>query len=289
MSKLNLNNMDELKKIGIISQKQKDYFTFRIKTVAGDVTSDELSAIAIIAKTYGDGKIHLSTRQGLEIHNIHISQVEKVKLAIEQSGIVLGACGPRGRGIVACPGAATCKYGIIETKALAKELDNLYFRKEAPGKFKIAVSGCPNNCSKPVENDVGVMGGVLPGWNKEKCIDCGLCEKVCPTEAIVKSSKGYELILERCILCGICINNCPTSAWEGKKKGYTLWLGGTMGKKPRLGTKAKILIETKEELFRYINRAFEFYKKHGRKKERFGHTLDRVGLNNALKEILDEK
>jgi len=282
-------NIDELKKIGIITQRQKGLFTVRIKTVAGDLTSEQLLTISNIAKKYSDGKVHLSTRQGVEIHNIPAEKIENVKNELAEGGVILGACGPRGRGIVACPGAATCKFGIIETKELAKDLDSLYFRKEAPGKFKIAVSGCPNNCSKPVENDVGVMGGVLPTWNKDKCIDCGLCEKVCPTEAIVKTAAGYELILERCILCGICINNCPTSAWEEKMKGFTLWLGGTMGKKPRLGTKAKVLIETKEELLKYIERAFEFYKKYGRKKERFGHTLDRVGLENALKEIMNDK
>ncbi len=282
-------NIDELKKIGIISQKQKDLYTIRIKAVAGDFTTEELSVIAHAAKKYGDGKVHLTTRQGVEIHNVHVSTIEEAKNALTNGGIVLGACGPRGRGIVACPGAATCKYGIIETKELAKELDSLYFRKEAPAKFKISVSGCPNNCSKPVENDVGVMGGVLPEWQKDACIDCGLCEKVCPTEAIIKTAKGYELILDRCILCGICINNCPVSAWTEKKKGYTLWLGGTMGKKPRLATKAKVLIENKEELLSFIERAYEFFKREGRKKERFGHCLDRYGLEKALKEILNEE
>ncbi len=286
---MSLKNIDELKKIGIITQKQKDLFTVRIKTVAGDLTSEQLQTIATIAKKYSDGNVHLSTRQGVEIHNIPSDKIEDVKTELAEGGVILGACGPRGRGIVACPGAATCKFGIIETKELAKDLDSLYFRKEAPGKFKIAVSGCPNNCSKPIENDVGVMGGVLPCWNKEKCIDCGLCEKVCPTGAIVKTASGYELILDKCILCGICINNCPTSAWEEKRRGFTLWLGGTMGKKPRLGTKAKVLIETKEELLKYVARAFEFYKRYGRKKERFGHTLDRIGLEKALKEILDDK
>ena len=59
-----------------------------------------------------------------------------------------------------------------------------------------------------------------------------------------------------------------------------------MGKRPRLGTKAKALIESKEELLRYIKRAFEYYLANGLKKERFGHTLDRIGVKKAVQDIM---
>lgn len=286
---MDFNDINELRRIGVIPQKQKDYYVIRIKSVAGDMDAEYLRSVAGVSEKYADGKVHLSTRQGMEIHNIHVSKVIEARKELEEAGIELGACGPRVRGIMACPGAKTCRHGIIETKELAKELDKRYFREEAPGKFKIAVSGCPNDCSKPVENDVGIMGGVLPRWNKEKCIECGLCVNVCPTEAITSDEKGnYVLHVDKCILCGICINNCTGDAWEEEKKGYTLYLGGTMGKKPRLGTRAKVLIQSSEELFRYIDKALEFYRKHGRKKERFGYVMERIGVDKSLKEILNE-
>ncbi len=281
-------NVNELKKVGIIGQKQKDYYLFRLGTIAGELSAAQLASITSIAEKYADNKVHLTTRQGVEIHNIHVSRLKEVTDELKESGITLGVCGPRGRGIVACPGSATCTSGIIATKELAAELDALYYRKDAPHKFKLAISGCANNCSKPVENDVGVMGGVLPGWEQDKCIDCKLCLNICPTQALEERADGYALDQDKCILCGLCIKNCPANAWEAKKSGYTLFLGGTMGKKPRLGTRAKVLIESKDELLRYIKRAFEFYLLNGRKKERFGHTLDRIGVEKALAEILSE-
>jgi len=281
--------IEELKRVGIIGQKQKDTYLIRLRTIGGGMTADELIAVARISQLYGSGQVHLTTRKAVEIHNIHTNHLQAAREELELNGLVLGVCGARGRGIVACPGSATCTSGIIETKELAAELDTTYLRAPAPHKFKIGISGCPNNCSKPIENDIGIMGGVLPVWDKEACSSCRLCVSICPVQAIEQSGKDFILDQGRCILCGVCVRNCPSLAWTAETIGYTLYLGGTMGKKPRLGTKAKVLITSKNELIRYIKQAFDFYVAYGRKKERFGHTLDRFGLAGALAEIFSEK
>jgi dissimilatory sulfite reductase (desulfoviridin) alpha/beta subunit len=281
-------NLEEFKRVGIIAQNQKDTYLIRLRTVGGDLRADELTTIARVAEKYGRGEVHLTTRQAVEIPFVRVDDLEAARTELEENGIVLGVCGPRGRGIVACPGTAVCTSALVETKELAAELDSAYFRQEAPHKFKIGVSGCPNSCSKPIENDVGVMGGVQPGWEQETCISCRLCVTICPVNAIEEKSSAFVLDEKKCIYCGLCIKNCSTSAWTAKKTGYTLFLGGTLGKKPRLGTKAKALIESKEELLGHIESAFKFYLAHGRKKERFGHTLDRVGVDKAFAEILAE-
>ena len=40
---------------------------------------------------------------------------------------------------------------------LAKELDDRYFARELPHKFKFGITGCQNNCLKAEENDVGII------------------------------------------------------------------------------------------------------------------------------------
>jgi anaerobic sulfite reductase subunit C len=282
-------NLDELKRVGIIAQNQKDTFLIRLRTVGGDLNADELNAITRVSQKYGRGEVHLTTRQAVEIPFMNADDLDAARAELEINGIVLGVCGPRGRGIVACPGTAVCTSALVETKELAAELDSVYFRQPAPHKFKIGVSGCPNSCSKPIENDVGVMGGVLPAWDKEACVSCRLCVTICPVNAIEEKDSAFVLDEKKCIYCGLCIKNCSTSAWTAKKTGYTLLLGGTLGKKPRLGTRAKELIETKEELLGHIESSFKFYLAHGKKKERFGHTLDRIGVDKAFTEIFSEK
>ena len=274
-----------LKKVGMIQQKQKEYFAMRLHAVGGDFTTEQMTAIADVARKYGRGELHLSTRQGIEIHFVHHTKLEEARLVLAAAGVDMGACGPRVRIIAACPGERTCHWGIIDTKEISRKLDQKYFRQETPHKFKLAVTGCPHNCAKATENDIGVMGGVEPAWNREVCTDCGLCINICPTGAIAKDGNEYLLDLSKCIYCSICSASCPADAWKVKKSGYIVWMGGTMGKIPRIAARLPGLIETEERLFEVIDRAITFYRQYGRTKERFGRTIDRVGVETVIKEI----
>lgn len=60
----------------------------------------------------------------------------------------------------------------------------------------------------------------IPNINKEKCIGCGKCNKVCPMDAIKveqstdknSTNKLAKLNENICLGCGVCVKNCPTSA-----------------------------------------------------------------------------
>lgn len=281
-------DMAALKKVGMIQQKQQGYFALRLHAVGGDFNARQLRAVADVAEKYGRGEAHLSTRQGIEIHFVHVDHLESARLELERAGIAMGACGPRIRIVVACPGSATCRWGIIDTKSVSRQLDQTYFRQDTPHKFKMGVTGCPHNCAKATENDLGVMGGILPVWRRESCIHCDLCINSCPTGAIVKVDGEYRLDESKCINCSVCTANCPTDAWVPERKGFIVWIGGTMGKIPRLGTRLTSLIESEEELYRIIEKIVAFYRANGRKRERFGHMIDRMGIERVKEELLHE-
>lgn len=49
----------------------------------------------------------------------------------------------------------------------------------------------------------------------EKCIDCGACVSLCPTDALHMDEKGLlEYSLEACLGCLLCIDACPRFAIE---------------------------------------------------------------------------
>ena len=173
-----------LKKGGFMRQKQKNNFSLRLRTVGGHMSAEQLAKVAEVAEKYGEGYVHLTSRQGVEIPFIKLDQIEEVKNALAEGDVVPGVCGPRVRTVTACQGAAICQSGCIDTYALAKELDERYFGYELPHKFKFGITGCQNNCLKAEENDVGIKGGMQVAWVEDKCIQCGVCVKACRNEAI---------------------------------------------------------------------------------------------------------
>lgn len=132
-----------LKKGGFMRQKQKNNFSLRLRVVGGNLTAVQLAKIAEVAEKYGDGHVHLTSRQSVEIPFIKLEQVEDVKAALAEGGVEPGVCGPRVRTITACQGEAICPSGCIDTYSLAKELDDRYFARELPHKFKFGMRNIP--------------------------------------------------------------------------------------------------------------------------------------------------
>ena len=59
-----------------------------------------------------------------------------------------------------------------------------------------------------------------PVWqHQDKCIDCKLCVKTCPRQAIARQEKNpkkfaYVVDDDKCIGCGFCESICPCQVWE---------------------------------------------------------------------------
>jgi len=281
-------NIKELKRGGLMKQKEKDLFSLRLRIVGGFVKSEELVKLSEIANKYGKGYIHLTTRQGVEIPNINFKDFEKVKKELAGVELQMGACGPRVRTVTACQGKE-CSHGLIDCLLLAKDIDKQYFGIGGyPHKFKIGITGCPNACIKPQENDLGVMGRLKKKFIKEDCNYCGLCAQICPVEAIQVDKDNEELVFheDKCIGCGDCVYSCPTSAWQKRQEGYRIFVGGKMGKFPKLGIEVFDFIETRDKVLEIIKKTLEFYKKFGKKNERFRDTLDREGVDKYKEEVL---
>jgi len=278
-----------LKKIGLMTQIQKDRFAMRLKVVGGQVTAEQLQKIGEVAKKYGKGYIHLTSRQGIEIPFVGLEDIEAVKAELAAGGVSLGTCGPRVRTITACQGSTVCPSGLIDTTALAEELDQRFGGREAPHKFKFGITGCRNNCLKAEENDLGFKGGLQPEWNREACNFCGLCEALCPTDAIKvdKQKKNLEFDAAKCSYCGKCAKGCPVDAWSGEN-GYVLYFGGLFGNQIATAQQILPIIFEKEKLFTIVEKTLAFFSKHGRPGERFRHTLDRVGWELLKQELSQE-
>jgi dissimilatory sulfite reductase (desulfoviridin) alpha/beta subunit len=277
-----------LKKGGFMRQIQKDTFSMRLRVIGGQMSSAQLQKISEVARKYGRGYVHFTSRQGVEVPFISLEDIEQVKKELADGGVKVGVCGPRVRTVTACQGKAVCPSGAIETSGLAEELDERYFGKELPHKFKIGITGCKNNCLKAEENDLGVKGGIFPEWREKDCTFCGVCEAVCPPGAVKIDQDTKNLSFEKsgCVYCGKCVKSCPSGAWEGRS-GYLLSFGGMFGNEIQEGISLLPMVFEKDQVFEAADAAIRFFKTHGRPGERMGRTIKRVG-QEALQEALQE-
>jgi NAD(P)H-nitrite reductase large subunit len=138
-----------------ILQKDNESYAIVPSTPTGLVSPETLRKVADVAETY-KALVKLTNAQRIAIVGF---KRDNINTAIEELGVPLAtAAGSVVRSVKACPGTATCKFGMQDALSLGLEFDKHYQGMTLPAKFKIAVSGCPNSCAESAVVDLGVIG-----------------------------------------------------------------------------------------------------------------------------------
>jgi len=220
---------------GVITERDPDLCTVRIRLPAGKISVDQLRGIARIAKKYGVGVVHCTTRQTIEISHIQPASLRKVEKALTKNGTPVGSERDEIVNIIACPGTDRCKFANIDTISLAQKIDARLFGKEMPVKIRIALSGCPNSCTSPMLNEIGIIGRVRPVRTPGLCTGCGTCVQYCKEGAIHIKNGVSVLNPKKCVQCGVCIHSCPFNIIQAEHRHYLIIVGGRRGRHPHIG------------------------------------------------------
>lgn len=287
-----------VKGMGFLINRGTECFSGRIVPVGSVFTAEDLSAVAELARRFGNGKIAFTSRLAAEIVGIPYEKIDEAVAFAAAHDLYFGGTGAKVRPVTACKGT-TCIYGNYDTQALGRELHERYYlgwgSVSLPHKFKIAVGGCPNSCMKPSLNDFGVEGHRVPHIDLEKCRGCKVCqvEARCPVKAASLQEGKVSIDSARCKTCGVCATKCPFGAVTGSGTLYQIYVGGTWGKSTRMGTPYPRLVG-REEIFPLLEKTMLWFRKNAWQKERLGAAIDRLGtgaLFAALEgpELLDRK
>jgi anaerobic sulfite reductase subunit C len=285
---MNRINVKNLKAGGVIKERGKDLFTVRLRVPGGRLPTYRLKKIAEVAEKFKIEFVHLTVRQSLELVHVNINEFDEISGELEAGGQKVATCGARLRVPVACGGCEYNPNGLLDSQASALEVDEkLFATPTGHHKFKVAFSGCPFDCPKAAINDVGFIGAVKPELDKDSCIGCGLCAKMCAEGAIQMGEDGKPVYFhEKCVGCGDCIKVCPTSAWKETKKGYTVHIGGKWGRHPLVGAKIALLLPT-EKVVDFISEVLDWYrnKAEGLGRIRLGDVIIREGAGSLLEHL----
>jgi anaerobic sulfite reductase subunit C len=220
---------------GVITEKDPDYCTVRVRLPAGIVSVEQMRGFATLAKKYGRGFVHCTARQAVEIPHVNPVHLKAIARDLEKNGTPIGSEKDEIVNVVACPGLERCKYANIDTGSLAKKIDEKLFGKEMPVKIRISISGCPNACTSPMLNEIGIIGRIRPIRSEGQCTGCGSCVEYCKEKAIVIRNGVSVLDEQKCLQCGVCVRSCPFNLLKASNTRYLIVVGGRRGRHPRIG------------------------------------------------------
>lgn len=153
---------DDLLEKGAIIQRDKETYAIAPHIPGGIITNfGLLRKLAEVAEKYGVKAIKLTSAERFALVGLKADDLDEVW---KELGLVPGAAiGLCVRSIKICPGTTFCRLGMQDAVGVGLKLDQTYHGMALPYKFKIGVSGCPNNCSESSIKDLGLVG-MAKGW-----------------------------------------------------------------------------------------------------------------------------
>lgn len=146
---------------GVIIQRDKATYAVAPHIPCGVVSPETLRKLADVAEKYNVAALKITSAARIAIVGLKEEDVDNVWKDLDMSpGAGVGLCV---RSIKACPGTTFCKRGIQDSLSMGMKLDSIYHGMQLPSKFKMGVSGCPNQCAETCIKDIGLVG-MKNGW-----------------------------------------------------------------------------------------------------------------------------
>ena len=147
---------------GVYGQRQLGVQMIRIKLPYGKVASEQLHRIADVSDEYSRGRLHITTRQDIQIHHVSLDRTPELWAQLEKDDITLReACGNAVRNVTASETAGIDINEPFDVTPYAHATFQFFLRnpicQEMGRKFKMSFSATDEDTAISFMHDLGFI------------------------------------------------------------------------------------------------------------------------------------
>ena len=197
---------------GVYGQRQEGVQMIRIKLPFGKVTSEQLLRISKVSDEYSTGRLHITTRQDIQIHYVSLDRTPQLWAELEKDAITLReACGNTVRNITASENAGIDIEEPFDVSPYAHAMFQFFLRnpvcQEMGRKFKMSFSSSDKDTALSYLHDLGFIPKIVNGEKGFKVMLGGglgsqphhaeLLYEFIPVNQIIPTTEGVLRIFDR--------------------------------------------------------------------------------------------
>ncbi len=156
-----------LKTQGVCAQRKTGAFMLRIRVPGGRAPAHQLRAVADLAERYGHQSLHVTSRAGLEIHDVRIEDVTTVFAGLAAAGLTTkGTCGDTVRNVISCAHGDERDRGLVDLEPFERLLHaRIVARSDATNisrKMNVSLACSPQCDAHVATSDAGFVATPHP-------------------------------------------------------------------------------------------------------------------------------
>ncbi|MEL0455788.1 HEPN domain-containing protein [Flavobacteriaceae bacterium SZ-1-7] len=153
---------------GVYGQRQEGVQMIRIKLPYGKVKSNQLRRISDVSDEYSRGRLHITTRQDIQIHYVDLNRTPELWAELERDDVTLReACGNTVRNVTASETAGIDVNEAFDVSPYADALYKFFLRnpicQEMGRKFKVSFSSSDEDTGLSYMHDLGFIAKIKDG------------------------------------------------------------------------------------------------------------------------------
>ncbi|WP_299767342.1 HEPN domain-containing protein [uncultured Dokdonia sp.] len=153
---------------GVYGQRQPGVQMIRIKLPYGKVSSAQLHRISEVSDEYSRGRLHITTRQDIQIHYVDLDRTPELWAQLEKDDITLReACGNAVRNVTASELAGIDPEEPFNVSPYADAIFKFFLRnpigQELGRKFKVSFSSSDKDTGLSYMHDLGFIAKIKDG------------------------------------------------------------------------------------------------------------------------------